>query len=156
MADLALDVDGAVEEFNEEFDEGEADAVAAGFAGAGFVDAVEAVEDAREVGGGDADAVVGDGDGGSVAFLTGFDVDGAALRGVFDGVFGQVVEDLPEELGRGENVEGHGGGLFDEGLRLALGLGLQLLDGLVQGGVNLDGAALDLGLAVGAVEAGEL
>ena len=46
MANLALDVDGAVEEFNEEFDEGEADAVAAGFAGAGFVDAVEAVKDA--------------------------------------------------------------------------------------------------------------
>ena len=83
-------------------------------------------------------------------------MDGAAIRGVFDGVFGQVVEDLPEELGRGEDVEGHGSGLLDEGLLLALGLGLQLLDGLVQGGVDLDGAALDLGLAVGAVEAGEL
>ena len=60
--ELACYFDGAVEEFDEEFDKGEADAVAAGFAGAGFIDAVEAVEDAREVGGADADAVVGDGE----------------------------------------------------------------------------------------------
>ena len=104
LTNLTRDFDGAAEEFDEEFDEGEADAVAAGFAGAGFVDAVEAVEDAGEVIGGDADAVVLDGDGGGIVLLLGLDVDGAAIRGVFDGVFGQVVEDLPEELGRGEDA----------------------------------------------------
>ena len=108
FAELACYRDGAVEEFDEEFDEGEADAVAAGFAGAGFVDAVEAVEDAREVGGADPDAVIGDGELELVGDLPALQVDGAALLCVLDGVLGQVVEDLPEELGGGEDVGGWG------------------------------------------------
>ena len=50
LAGSALDGDGSIEQFDQELYEGESDAVAAGLAGTGFVYAVEAVEDARQVG----------------------------------------------------------------------------------------------------------
>ena len=50
MVGDALDGDGSIEQFDQELYEGEAYAIASGLAGAGFVYAVEAVEDARQVG----------------------------------------------------------------------------------------------------------
>jgi hypothetical protein len=60
------------------------------------VDAVEALEDAREVGRRDADAAVGDADDGFRALAARRDLDPAVRPVVAHGVRDQVVEDLPE------------------------------------------------------------
>src|SRR6266545_4596608 len=71
--------------------DGQSDAAAACGAAAGRVGAVEAVEHLRQVLGGDAVAGVGDGD-------------GAAGRGVAQGVGEQVVEDFADPVGVGGGV----------------------------------------------------
>ena len=60
LVGLAFDADVAAEGLGEVLDDGEAEAGAAELAGAGFIDAVEPLEDAGEVLLGDADAGVGD------------------------------------------------------------------------------------------------
>ena len=75
-------------------DDGEAQAGAARLAGAGLVDPVEAVEDVGDGVLGDAGAVVLDGEDGVPGGAVQGDDDAAALLGVFDGVFHQVVDHL--------------------------------------------------------------
>ena len=82
--------------FDEVLGDGEAEAGAADFAEAGDVHAVEAFEDARLVGLGDADAGVGDGEGDFVGVGGGADHNLAARGSVLDGVVEQVLENLRE------------------------------------------------------------
>ncbi len=58
MAEFAFGADGAAVGEHDVLGDGEAEAGAAGFAGAGFVDAVEAFEEARQMLGGDAGAEI--------------------------------------------------------------------------------------------------
>ena len=96
--------------------DGEAYAEASGVGAAGLVDAVEGAEDLRELGFGDAGAVVGDFDGGEMAVVCdGFgDANGdfGAGVGVADGVADDVFDGAVEEVGVGAD-----GALvfFDEG-----------------------------------------
>ena len=91
-------MDGAFEEFDEELDERQADAVAAGLAGSCFVDAVEAVEDVRQMLGRDADAVVLDFDFDDAVLFLAADGDFPAFGRVFDGVVEEVLDDFLEEV----------------------------------------------------------
>src|SRR5437016_5074964 len=79
-------------DFGDVFDDGQAQARAAHFPGARAVDAVETLEDAIEVGGGDADAVVLDFDRDGLVVVAGGDADYAAVGCVLDGVVDQVAD----------------------------------------------------------------
>src|SRR5260370_36281916 len=77
-ADFAFDPDAAAMHFDDVLGDGEAQAGAAELAGARGVDAIEALEDARLVGGGDANAGIGDGEDGlrAAGFGAGADMGG--------------------------------------------------------------------------------
>jgi hypothetical protein len=80
-------------------DDREAEARAAHFAAAAAVDAVEALEDARDVFGGDADAVVADFDEGVLAAGARGDVDLATFGGVLAGVVDEVGDGALDVVG---------------------------------------------------------
>src|SRR4051794_15832223 len=84
-------------------DDGEAEARAAGGAGAGDVDAVEAFEDAWELIGRNADAAVFDVNDDFVAASLPRDADFAGVLHVCDGIREQVREDLDGSARIGED-----------------------------------------------------
>ena len=86
-------------------DDGQAEAGAAGGAGARGIYAVEGVEDAREIGLGDAGAGIGDTDGDFLAAAFGLEGDGAGGGGVLDGVAQEIGERAGEEFGIGRDEE---------------------------------------------------
>ena len=104
--------------FDDPFRDGEAEAGAAGVAGAGLVGAVEAFEDVGEVVGSDAEAGVFDGEEGAVVGGRESDGDAAAGPVVADGVGDEVGEEFAEAVevaGRadvGGRVEGQLEGVF--------------------------------------------
>src|SRR6266849_5409492 len=105
-ADFAFDPDAAAVHFDDVLGDGEAEAGAAEFAGARGVDAVEALEDARLVGGGDADAGIGDGEDDFGVAGFGADGDFAAREGVLRGVVEQVLQHFGEAAAIARDV-GH-------------------------------------------------
>src|SRR2546421_11002972 len=91
--------------------DGEAQAGAAGFAGARGVHAVEALENARLLGFGDADAGVGDGDDHFGVSDFGADDNFAAGHGVLDGVVEQILQDFGEAAPISSDIGNFAGGL---------------------------------------------
>ena len=152
FAEFAFDIDGAVVELGDVFDDAEAEAGAADGAAAGFVDPVEAFEEAGVVLRGDAGAVVLDFDHGVVALLVGFEGDGGFGVGVFDRILDEIEDGLLEERRvqhSGEAVFGFDfegqvpslGGVFGEG------------DGVFEEGAHF--ATADAFGSVGTFDAGE-
>ena len=136
-------------------DDGEAKAGAAEFAAAGFIDAVEAHEEAGLVVMGDAHAGVaheefhpvgdpisrrsaGPGDG----FQAGGDP--AAFGRVFDGVIEEVAHDLVESLGIAEDFAGIGTGLVVDGDVLLFGDGADGVEDVGEEGVGAVGGVAEL------------
>ena len=83
--------------------DGEAEAGASGFAGAGFVDAIEALEQAREVLGGNAGAEVLDEEFHGVGNGAGPEDDSSAGSAVLQRVVDQVGKDLVDGFAVGED-----------------------------------------------------
>lgn len=90
-----FDEDAAAVEVDAAFGDDEAEAGAGEVAD--IAAAVEGFEETGEVGVGDADALVGDGEDGHGAFAVSGDEDGGAWWGVFDGVVEEIGEDVAEE-----------------------------------------------------------
>ena len=107
---FGLDVEGALVTFDDEFDDGEAEARAAGVTGEFGVGAVEAFEDAFAVARGEAFAIVGDVE----VNLVGVLVEGEGDLFVPAGVFEGVVEKVDEGGGEGLGVGRDGGELVGE------------------------------------------
>ena len=84
------------------FADGQAESGAAAGASAGFVSPVKALEDLRQILGGDAHAGVGDGEDGSTIFRAGAEADFAVGLIVVDRVSEQVGEDLCQVVGVAE------------------------------------------------------
>src|SRR6266849_4249419 len=125
-ADFAFDPDAAAMHFDDVLGDGEAQAGAAELAGARSVDAIEALEDARLVGGGDANAGIGDGEDDFGAAGLGADRDLAARERVLRGVVEQILQDFREAAtvagDVGHAVEGRdGNGDFSFGGAMARG-----------------------------------
>ena len=99
VAYLAFDPESAAVGFDDVLGDGEAEAGAAGFAGAGGVHAIEAFEDAFLIRQRNADAGVGDGDDGFARAGGGADVDVPAWRRVLDGVVEEILENVAEQSG---------------------------------------------------------
>src|SRR6266446_7145662 len=96
VAYLTFDPDAAAMHFDDVLGNGETETSAAQFAGAGGVDSIEALEDARLIGGGNADAGIGNGeDDFGVAHL-GADHDLTARQRVLRGVIEQILQDFRE------------------------------------------------------------
>src|SRR6266849_5715374 len=112
-ADFAFDPDAAAMHFDDVLGDGEAEAGAAELAGARGVDAIEALEDARLVGGGDADAGIGDGEDDFGVAGFGADRNLAARERVLRGVVEQILQDFREAAAIagdvGHAVEGRDG-----------------------------------------------
>src|SRR5688572_18504966 len=115
-ADFANAPGAAVVAFGDGFDEGEAEAGAFDVAGGALFDAVEFLEEAYLILGGDAGAIVLDADDDFGAYRAGFEAgsqgDLAAVGGVFDGVVDEVGDGLANE-GLVAFDGGQGGGGFD-------------------------------------------
>jgi len=97
--------------FDDVFGDAEAEAGAAGFAGAGGIHAVEAFEDAFGIGEGNADAGVGYGDDGFARSGGGGDGDVAAGRSVLDSIVEEILQHVVEQGG----ITAHGGKLRRDG-----------------------------------------
>src|SRR5205823_344708 len=95
----AFDVDGAAVGLDNVLHDGEAQPRATHFAGAGAIDTVEALKDARLVFQRDADAVVGDFDGDHAVGSGGRQPDFSAVTGVFDGIVDEVEEGAVQIVG---------------------------------------------------------
>ncbi len=139
----AFGLDGTAVEFDEVFDNGEADAEAAIFACDGGIGLSEAFEDVGEEFGFHSAAGVGDGDfdGGVGSFEEDFDL--AADGGEFDG----VVEKVPDDLLKAVGVAGELGGArvedLGEGYFPGVGGGLDGFDGGVDDGDQIEGLDVD-------------
>ena len=131
LAFLAFHADGAAVEEDELMHNAQAQARAALFAAAGLIYAIEAVEDVGQVFLGDAGAVVGHGEAGVPALALEGHPDHAAVLGILDGVFHQIINDLIQLGFVGIDIAGIGQGEQD---LLAFLLG----DGLEPVGVFLD------------------
>ena len=103
-ADLALDPDAAAMHFDEVLGDGEAETGAARFAGASGVHAVEALEDAGLVGGGNADAGIRDSENHAVILQLGAEDDFAAGQRVLDGVVEQVLQNFLQSAAVAGNI----------------------------------------------------
>ena len=103
VAEFALGPDAAAVGLDDVLDDGEAEAGAAGFTGAGLVHTVESLEDAVEVLGGDAGAEVLDSELDGIFSELRADADTLARASVFEGVFNQVSEDLVHGIGIGHD-----------------------------------------------------
>src|SRR5712691_1687414 len=133
-ADFAFDPDAAAVHFDDVLGDGEAQAGAAELAGARSVDAIEALEDARLVGGGDADAGIGDGEDDFGAAGFGADRDLAARERVLRGVVEQILQDFREaaavagDVGYAvEGLDGNGDFLFGGAMARSLHAGFDEL-----------------------------
>ncbi len=103
MGQFAFGADGAAVGQHDVLGDGEAEAGASGFAGAGFVDAIEAFEQAREVLGGDAGAEILDEEFYGVGNGAGAEDDSSAGGAVLQGIVDQVGEDLVNGFAVGED-----------------------------------------------------
>src|ERR1039458_259308 len=155
-AEFAFGPDAAAVGQDDVLDDGQAEAGAAGLAGACFVDAVEALEDAIEVLGGDAGAEVLDGEfdfGGNIGLKQPrADANPAAGFAVLEGVLNEVAEDLVHGVGIGQDQRiGRAGRFeFDPGVDDDSAQGL---DGVLDQGAGPRG--LQRELVVRALDAGQ-
>jgi hypothetical protein len=138
VGQFAFGADGAAVGEHDVFGDGEAEAGASGFAGAGFVDAVEAFEEAREVFGGDAGSEVLNEEFDGVRDGAGAEDDASAGGSVFEGVFDEVGEDLMNGFAVGEDV----GKIFRERVGAGKVRALQMVGG---GILNLEIDAMGAG-----------
>ena len=109
MAEFTFRADGATVGEHDVFGDGEAQAGATGFAGAGFVDAVEALKETRQVLGGDAGAKILD-----VKFHSEFDAARGLARAEQDATSGAailhgIVDEVGKNLVDGFAIGAHGG-----------------------------------------------
>ena len=102
--DFAIDPDPSAVHFDNVLGDGEAKASAACLAGARGVDAIEALEDARLVGFGNANASVGDYEDDFGAACFGADYYFTAREGVLRGVVQQILQDFGEPAAIAGNV----------------------------------------------------
>src|SRR5271157_6266875 len=118
FAEFAFGPDASAVGQDDVLDDGQAEAGAAGLAGTGFVDAVEALKDAIEVFGGDAGAEVLDGEFDFALEQARADANPAAGFAVLDSVFDEVAEDLVHGVGIGQDrrVRRAGRLEFDSGI----------------------------------------
>ncbi len=112
MGEFAFGADGAAVGEHDVFGDGEAEAGASGFAGAGFVDAIEALEEARKVLGGDAGAEILHEEFHGVGNGAGPEHDSSAGGTVLQGIVNQVGKNLVDGFAVGENR----GKIFGSGL----------------------------------------
>ena len=103
MGEFAFGADGAAVGEHDVLGDGEAEAGASGFAGAGFVDAIEAFEQAREMLGGDAGAEILDEEFDGVGNGAGAENDASAGWAVFHGIVDQVGKNLVDGFAVGED-----------------------------------------------------
>ena len=107
MVEFAFGADGAAVGERDVFGDGQSEAGAAGFTGTGFVDAVEAFEQARQVFGGDAGSeilnVEFDSEFDSAPGGAGAEGDASAGTSVFHGIVNQVGKNLMNGLAIGED-----------------------------------------------------
>jgi len=103
-ADFALDPYPSAVHFDEMLGDGEAKAGTAGFAGTGRIHTIEALEDARLVSGGNADAGVGDGEDHAIIFQFGAEDDFAAGQRVLDGVIEEVLQNFLQPASVAGNI----------------------------------------------------
>ena len=101
VVQLAFDFNRAAERVQYVLDDGQPEAGAADGPVPGFVGALEPVEIAGQVFGGNADAGIPDGKLDPVRFRVGGDPDGTAIRRVFDSVVDQVDQHLFQQVGVG-------------------------------------------------------
>ena len=94
----ALDFDASAVRQDESLGDRHAEAGAAGFAGAGTVAAIEAVEDMLTFFFAHADAGVGDGENEILLICPGVEDDDAAICGVAQGIAHEIQDDLLEPL----------------------------------------------------------
>jgi hypothetical protein len=139
VAVAAFGPDLSAVELHDVFDDGEAESGAAGFAGAGFIEAIEPFEDALQGIGREAGAVVLDldVDGLGVGFGGG-DGDVSGLAAVLDGVVDQVEEHLLKPVGIGSDAELRGDVVL-QGDGAFTGADFEVGDDPVDDGLELDG-----------------
>jgi len=104
LADFAFHPDAAAMHFHQMFGDGQAQPGPASLAGARGVHAIEALEDARLVRGGDADAGIGDGENDFGFAGRGTNHDLAAREGVLRGVVQQILQHFREAASIAGNV----------------------------------------------------
>src|ERR1700722_17971803 len=104
MGQFAFGADGTAVGEHDVFGDGEAEAGASGFTGAGFIDAVKAFEQAREMFGSDAGAEILDEEFDGVRDSTGSEDDSSARGSVFQGIVDQVGEDLMNGFAVGQDL----------------------------------------------------
>jgi hypothetical protein len=153
-----LDLDGAVVGLGDVLDDGEADADAGGLAAEFGAATVEGLENAGAVFGGDAGAVVGDGEGQGGwggAEATG-DEDVGMGGGMLDGIVDEVDEGLLDGFAVEDGFEGgDGGGRIEfEGDLAVVGVGAHEGEGVVEEGGEVGG--LEGVLFAALVDAGEV
>src|SRR5216684_4686003 len=103
-ADFAFDPDAAAMHFDDVLGNGQTEARAACLAGARGVHAIEALEDARLIGGGDADAGIGDGEDDFSVARFGTDRNLTARERVLRGIVEQILQDFREAPAIAGNV----------------------------------------------------
>ena len=103
MGQFAFGADGAAVGEHDVLGDGETEASASGFAGAGFVDAVEAFEQAGEMLGGDAGAEVSDKEFHGVRNGAGAENDASSGWAVFQRIVDQVGKNLVDRFAVGED-----------------------------------------------------
>jgi len=94
VGEFAFSADGAAVGQHDVFGDGEAEAGSSGLAGAGFIHAIEAFEEAWKMLGGDTSAEILHTKFDGVGKLAGAENDASAGRAVFQGVVDEVREDL--------------------------------------------------------------
>ena len=94
MGQFAFGADRSAVGQHDVFGDGKSEAGASGFAGAGFIDAIEALEETREVLGGNAGAEILYAEFDGVGKRPGAKHDASAGGSVFQGIVDQVGEDL--------------------------------------------------------------
>jgi hypothetical protein len=103
VGEFAFGADGAAVGEHDVFGDGEAEAGASGFAGAGFIDAIEAFEQARQMFGGDAGAEILHKEFDGVGNGAGAEHDTSAGSAVLHGVVDEVGKNLMNGFAVGEN-----------------------------------------------------
>ena len=104
MGKFAFGADGTSMGQHDVFGDGESQASAAGFARTGFIDAIEALEETREVLGGNAGAEILYAEFDRMRNHAGTEDDASAGGSVFQGIVDQVREDLVDGFAVGQNV----------------------------------------------------
>lgn len=153
VIEVGRDADFAVEGEDDFPADGEAESGAAELAGGGIVYLIEAIEDAGELCGGDADAGIGDGET-EEAWAIGsdgnFDV---SVAGEFDRVEEEVQEYLADPVRIGDKIGWEGGGDGSADGDAGGGGGLHGADEVIEQWLDREGGEIDADAA--GVEAGE-